>query len=313
MQLLKRGFVRLGVGTSAAALLIAGGIQSPAYADGGKCGLYAGNCTVTASKPAQPAKPRSSGGGSSRGGGSDSQSTGNATTSNRSGGSDGGAWARVILQAKRDAANYRRQLTAYESCVSQAGAGCTAPTAPGLPATGTGPAAPDDAAAPAPAVPVITPAEAGAIAVAQLQLPLNTPGIGPDPSVNKWKMAAVGYPLWLWSNGPSALGPVGQNVAGISVSLRAEVTRTVFRMGDGTSVTCTGAGTRYLSSTKPGTKSPNCGHTYSTPSLPRGKYTVTAVTNWAVTWTANGVSGVINVPREANTTLPVGELQSLVR
>ena len=49
------------------------------------------------------------------------------------------------------------------------------------------------------------------------------------------------------------------------------------------------------------------------PSLPKGNYTVSAVAYWAVTWTINGTSGVITVPRQASTPLPVGEIQVLTR
>ena len=64
---------------------------------------------------------------------------------------------------------------------------------------------------------------------------------------------------------------------------------------------------------QPGTKSPTCGYSYAKPSLPEDKYTVAAIANWAVTWTSNGQSGVINVPAVDTTELPVGELQVLVR
>jgi len=84
-------------------------------------------------------------------------------------------------------------------------------------------------------------------------------------------------------------------------------------MGDGTTVNCEGAGDKWTQSVEPGAEAPNCGHTYTKPSLPKGSYTVAALTNWAVTWTANGQSGVINVPAVQATQLPVGELQVLVR
>ena len=142
----------------------------------------------------------------------------------------------------------------------------------------------------------VSPAQAGAIAVARLKLPAVGPGIGPSPDLNRWKMAAVGYPLWLWADGPTQVGPVSDSVAGLSVSLRAEVSSLTFRMGDGTVVNCAGAGDKWTEAVEPGAKAPNCGHTYTKPSLPKGSYTVAALTNWAVTWTANGQSGVINVP-----------------
>lgn len=162
-------------------------------------------------------------------------------------------------------------------------------------------------------VPAITPAQAGAVAVARLKLPTVGPGIGPSPELNRWNMAAVGYPLWLWADGPTQVGPVSDSVAGLNVSLRAEVSSLTFRMGDGTTVGCDGAGDKWTKLIEPGVKAPNCGHTYTKPSLPKGSYTVSALTNWAVTWTANGQSGVINVPAVRSTELSVGELQVLVR
>jgi hypothetical protein len=159
----------------------------------------------------------------------------------------------------------------------------------------------------------ITAGQAAAAAVARLQLPTVAPGIGPSPDLNPWSMAAVGYPLWLWADGPTHVGPISDSVAGLSVSLDAEVRSLTFRMGDGNTITCAGTGHEWTSSVEPGAKSPNCGYSYAKPSLPDRAYTVAAVANWAVTWTSNGQSGVINVPVVATTQLPVGELQVLVR
>jgi hypothetical protein len=126
-------------------------------------------------------------------------------------------------------------------------------------------------------------------------------------------MAAVGYPLWLWAAGPTEVGPISDSVAGLSVSLRAEVGSLTFRMGDGHTVTCEGTGHPWTTAVEPATKSPNCGYSYAKPSLPGRVYKVAAIANWAVTWTSNGQSGVINVPVVDTTELPVGELQVLVR
>lgn len=151
------------------------------------------------------------------------------------------------------------------------------------------------------------------MAVAKLRFPKTTPGIGPSPKINRWKMAAVGYPLWLWSDGPTHVGPVTDTVADLSVSLDARVTKTVFWMGDGQSVTCEGSGTKWTTAVQPGEKSDSCGYAYHKPSLPKGDYTVTATTVWQVAWTINDASGVITVPRSSTTQLPVGELQALTR
>ena len=207
-----------------------------------------------------------------------------------------------LKKAKAEWAAYQAGLNEYQACIRAAAGGCgVAPTGP-LTATTTQAGAP-----------LITPGQAGAIAAARLKIPSVAPGIGPSPDLNRWKMAAVGYPLWLWADGPTQIGPVSDSVAGLSVSLRAEVTSLTFRMGDGATVTCAGVGDKWTKAVEPGTKAPHCGHTYTKPSLPNGSYQVAAVTEWAVTWTANGQSGVINVPAVQTTELPVGELQVLVR
>ena len=214
---------------------------------------------------------------------------------------------------------YGRRMTAYEGCVAS-DQQCQAPASP----AGDGLIMPDGAivranGAPAgptaPAVPVITitPQQAAYIAVARLDLTPPTPGIGPPPSTNKWKMAAVGYPLWLWAEGDTRPAPSSDSVAGLSVRLQARVDRVVFHMGDGASVTCQGVGTRWTRTADPGSESPTCGHRYTKPSLPKGPYTVTAQTRWMVDWNINGVTGSIPIVQQSSTTLPVGELQSLVR
>lgn len=208
------------------------------------------------------------------------------------------AWLRDV------AARYQAQLARYNGCMSveHDTSVCPAPERVRLQRRARGAA-----------TPLITPGQAGAIAVARLQLPLNPPRVGPDPSLNKWKIAAVGYPLWLSTAGPTHLGPVADRVGGLSVSLEADLVRTDFRMGDGGRVSCAGAGTPYHQGIEPGTPSPDCGYRYQQPSLPEGDYTISAVSYWAVTWTINNTSGVVTVPRQASTQLPVGEIQVLIR
>ena len=219
---------------------------------------------------------------------------------------------RRVLEAGKEfaaaLAEYDRRLASYNRCVltfdpSLNTTGCGSPPAPpqfssdNFSGRGNQPTA----------------GQAAAIAVARLQLPKIAPGIGPSPDINPWNMAAVGYPLWLWADGPTHVGPISDSVAGLSVSLDAEVNSLTFRMGDGHTVTCAGSGRPWTTAVQPGTESPDCGYTYAKPSLPDNSYTVTATANWAVTWTSNGQSGVINVPVVDTTELPVGELQVLVR
>jgi hypothetical protein len=217
-------------------------------------------------------------------------------------------------QSKFDAefAIYMKDVADFRACMSRGDSVCAVASEAPIRTIFTGGGSNNGSNAGAPVI-QITPAQAGAIAVARLKLPAVGPGIGPSPDLNRWKMAAVGYPLWLWAEGPTQVGSVSDSVAGLNVSLRAEVSSLTFRMGDGTTVNCAGAGDPWTEAVEPGTKAPNCGHTYTKPSLPQGSYTVAAVTNWAVTWTANGQSGVINVPAVQTTDLPVGELQVLVR
>lgn len=146
--------------------------------------------------------------------------------------------------------------------------------------------------------------------VALLQLPDPTPQIGPDPSANEWNMAAVGYPLWLWTNGARHVTTTVSR-HGISFTLTADWRSTTFEMGDGHEVTCTET-KKYTSSVRAGAKSPKCGYTYAKASLPKGEYRVTATTNWRITWSALGQSGTLPGSHTASRDLPVGELNALV-
>jgi hypothetical protein len=205
----------------------------------------------------------------------------------------------------------------YQTCLDSNAADCGAPpilqTAQNFATGGFVPNGGPQGGANGPAVPAISPEQAAYIAVARLRFPTHTAGIGPSPDINPWKMAAVGYPLWLWADGPASVGPVSDSVVDVSVSLSARISRTVFRMGDGGRVSCSGTGREWTRAVKPGEKSPECGYAYKKPSLPQGNYTVTAVAFWTVDWTVNGTSGQITVPRSSTTELPVGELQALVR
>ena len=146
--------------------------------------------------------------------------------------------------------------------------------------------------------------------VVRLRLPDPTPLIGPDPSVNEWGMAAVGYPLWLWTVGPD---DVSATVVafGYTFTLAAHRVSTTFVMGDGGSVTCT-VTTPFSEGVTPGVASPSCGYVYRIPSRPGPDYLVSATTNWVVSWSALGQSGVIPATYAGSRTLSVGELYSLV-
>lgn len=146
--------------------------------------------------------------------------------------------------------------------------------------------------------------------IVRLQLPDPTPRFGPDPEANEWKMAAVGYPLWLWTDGPRTVTS-RVRAYGITFTLRATWLSTTFDMGDGHTVTCT-ATRAYPRTARPGAASPDCGYTYEKASLPKGSYTVTATTNWRIGWSALGASGSLPGTYTATRALAVGELNALV-
>ena len=91
---------------------------------------------------------------------------------------------------------YDRQLARYRRCflANPNGAGCgRVPKSPWLGGESFS----------GPGNPSITAGQAATIAVARMQLPTIAPGIGPSPELNPWNIAAVGYPLWLWADGPT--------------------------------------------------------------------------------------------------------------
>lgn len=215
-----------------------------------------------------------------------------------------------------DRAVYNKELLTQRNCARNYGENCAVVpariAATGIEVHGTlvgGRASKRRATPPV----TLTADEVAYIAFARLKLTAPTPMVGPPPSTNKRHMAAVGYPLWLWVAGDTDPAPVSDAVGGLFVSLDAHLSKVVFSMGDGTKVTCNGKGTAWGSWVKPGQKSPTCGHTYAKPSLPKGNYTVTATTYWSVVWNVSGQTGAIPYVQSAQTTLPVGELQVLVR
>ncbi|WP_415092834.1 hypothetical protein [Micropruina sp.] len=147
--------------------------------------------------------------------------------------------------------------------------------------------------------------------VTELRLPTPTPNFGPNPNNNEWKMLAVGFPIWLWTEGPTTMS-TSASASGFTFQMTARWKSTAFHMGDGNTVTCTSM-EKYSSSVKPGTPSPNCGYAYSKPSLPKGKYQVRAVADWDVTWSVAGFSGVLPAYNEASASIPIGELVALNR
>jgi hypothetical protein len=143
---------------------------------------------------------------------------------------------------------------------------------------------PDAAAAPAP--------DPEALAEqARNQLRLSGPRIVMNPSADQ----LVGLPTWLW------LDAAGWNqvtataaAAGVSVTAVAKPAQVTWSLGDGGTVTCTGAGTPFPAGADPKSASPDCGYTYRHRSLDSagGTFAVTATVRWDVTWAGVGQAGV---------------------
>ncbi len=145
--------------------------------------------------------------------------------------------------------------------------------------------------------------------VAGVELPVPVVRFGPDPGANEWGMIPVGYRIWLWTEGRSV---VSSRVArsGVSVSLRAVPGVTSFAMGDGSTVSC--GVQRVWSRSVAAVGDTPCGYAYEVASPVGRPYVVTAVTSWAVEWSAAGESGVVMVTRSARATIVIGELQAIV-
>lgn len=227
-----------------------------------------------------------------------------ASNSQRAPGSSDAAQLSAIKRQTDKYIAYTVRRQAYADCTSAGQGGCTAPGAavklPGPLTRGQIQAAPQ-----------ISPQQAAYAAIARLHLDPPKPVIGPSPEINEWNMAAVGYPYWLWADGNLDPAPVSTTVADLTVRLDAHLASTTFDLGDGTRVTCTDLSARWTPAVEPAAPSPACGHTYTKPSLPKGRYTITAYSTWSIDWSVNGVGGTIPLYQQASTTVPVGELQVL--
>ncbi|SBT50483.1 hypothetical protein [Micromonospora auratinigra] len=99
----------------------------------------------------------------------------------------------------------------------------------------------------------------------------------------------VGLPIWLWASpGEDYFGPLTASASdrGLTVSITAKVDRIVWTMGDGNTVTCTGAGTPYdAKGARAGEPSPDCG--YPGGYARAATYKVRATTFWTVHWQAS--------------------------
>ncbi|MGO4459964.1 ATP/GTP-binding protein [Streptomyces sp. M-16] len=168
-------------------------------------------------------------------------------------------------------------------------------------------------AAPGGGGPVIDPAVVARQAVSKMRLRAPAIGITPKPGGK----GVVGMPVYMWTEtGPETYGPnvASASVGPVSVTATAKVSKIVWNMGDGHTVTCTSAGTPY----KPEygkQPSPDCGHRYDKPSstTSSGTYHVTATSTWSIDWQVTGGAqgGQLTEIRTSAVDINVAEVQVL--
>ncbi|MFG2961384.1 ATP/GTP-binding protein [Streptomyces sp. NPDC048291] len=136
--------------------------------------------------------------------------------------------------------------------------------------------------------------------------------LGPDiASPRAAGTYTVGVPMWMWVNqSATTYGPntASATAGGITVTATAKVSKIVWSMGDGSSVTCNGPGTPYTSS-EGMAQSPTCGHVYSKTSAANGTFKVTATSTWTINWQGGGQAGQLTEVRQTNVQVAVGEVQ----
>ncbi|MGK2852997.1 MAG: hypothetical protein ACSLE3_02635 [Microbacteriaceae bacterium] len=161
-----------------------------------------------------------------------------------------------------------------------------------------------------------TPGEVAQIAIEQMGLRAIDIGITPEPI--EGSIGLVGMPVWLWAANPDAhsWGPITATASagGVTVIATATARQVVWDLGDGTQVTCTNPGTPYQASYGKAA-SPDCGHVYnqSSATQPGGRYTVSATSQWVITWEGAGQTGTIVLNGLTRTAaIAVGEAQVLV-
>ncbi|MEU6987373.1 ATP/GTP-binding protein [Streptomyces sp. NPDC046324] len=163
-----------------------------------------------------------------------------------------------------------------------------------------------------PAAPTIDPELVARRAVDSMKL------VGPDVASPKaGGRYVVGMPMWMWAEqGPTTFGPASASATagGVTVTATAKVSSIEWAMGDGTTITCRGPGTRYDAS-QGKRPSPDCGHRYNTASTGQtgGKYAGTATATWTVEWQAAafGDAGEFTETRATPFTADVREVQVL--
>lgn len=162
-----------------------------------------------------------------------------------------------------------------------------------------------------------SPREVAQMAIAKMNLSAIDIDITPEPGAHR--VGLVGMPVWLWAKNPNnqTYGPTtaSASAGGITVTATARVHAITWDMGDGSTIECRTVGTPY-EPTYGKSASPDCGHTYELSSArePNQRYTVTATSEWVITWQGAGQTGTIRLNGLSRSVeIAVGEAQVLVR
>jgi hypothetical protein len=162
-----------------------------------------------------------------------------------------------------------------------------------------------------PVVPVVAPDTLAR--QAWKQLPLVFPRVATSPAMGQPQY--VRLPTWMWVD-PASWVPQSATaeVPGLSATVTATPQRVVWKLGDGSTVTC-GAGTPYNASRPASSQSTDCSHTFSDASSTTadGRFHATATMWWSVSWTAtDGSTGTLpDAFRSTQFDLQVNEIQAL--
>ncbi|MBS3940267.1 MAG: hypothetical protein KG028_04825 [Actinobacteria bacterium] len=150
-------------------------------------------------------------------------------------------------------------------------------------------------------------------ASAQDQLRLPTPNVRMSPPSEQ----VVHVASWLWLDG-AIWQPRSSSASagGVTATVTAAPTRTMWDLGNGETVICDGPGVPYDTRRSDAEQSTDCSYTYRTSSAgrPGNTYPVTATVEWQLSWTVTGAPGggaLPGVTTSTSTSVPVGEVQAL--
>jgi hypothetical protein len=150
-------------------------------------------------------------------------------------------------------------------------------------------------------------------ASAQEELRLPTPEVAMSPPGEQ----VVHVESWLWLDG-ALWRPHSSSASagGVTATVTATPSRTVWDMGNGDVVVCDGPGVAYDTRRSAAGQSTDCSYTYrvSSAGRPGDAYPVTVTVEWELSWTVTGAPGGGALPAlttSTSTAVPVGEVQAL--